>query len=195
MSRFLGEIVRLQVQTAELKTGPLGRRTYDPSPIRTSETLYLTEDGVEGLDASGFVLSDVHNRLHPSGKNRDGVHGVSILFTSHYRRIRDRFGPHVVDGNAGESILVDSDGLVGPEDMQSGVVIETENGPACLALAKPAEPCVEFTRFCLRRPAGARADRMLNDALVFLRDGARGYYLIYNGPPATFRAGQRVYLA
>jgi|SRR5579875_206987 len=189
----VGEIVRLQVQTAELKVGPLGRRRYEPAPIRVAESLYLDEGGVEGRDARGMILSDVHHHDHPAGKNPRYRHGVSLLFTSQYSVMRGRFGEHVIDGVAGENILVDTERMIMPEDIEGGIIIEAGDGERQLSLVKPVEPCVEFTRYCLRRAPEEHADPELNEAILFLR-GRRGYYMAYDGPPVTLRAGDRVRL-
>ena len=121
---LVGEIVRLQVQESSLKVGDGPRRRYDPSPIRSVSALRLDERGVTGLTEWDDDVEDVHNRDHPASKHR-GDNGVSVVFTGHYAAMRERFGPHLSDGIAGENILVDCDQLVGEEDLAADLIVET----------------------------------------------------------------------
>ena len=93
--RELGRIVRLQIQRSSLKTGEKPRRSYDPAPLLAVDRVALGPDGVLGEEPGGGAwLVDVHHRAHPETKNEDGVHGVSLGFTSHYGLMRERFGAH-----------------------------------------------------------------------------------------------------
>lgn len=109
--REIGPIVRLQVQTASLKVGEAPRRRYDPSPLLHVPALALDADGAVGLIPTGDPVVDIHNRRHPSSRQSHGVNALSIGFTSHYDRMRERFGDAVVDGVAGENIIVASNRL------------------------------------------------------------------------------------
>src|SRR6266702_983687 len=86
--REIGAVVRLQIQRSSLKTGEKPHRVYDPSPVLAVRRLAVGGDGVlgEGEDRSWIV--DVHHRAHPQTKNPDGLHGVSVGFTSHYGVMR-----------------------------------------------------------------------------------------------------------
>jgi len=171
----IGRIVRLQIQRSSLKVGPPRGRRYDPAPILGVPRLELTPEGA-AADVDGARVVDVHNALHPDSKNRDGINDLSIGFTGNYARIRTEFGDHVVDGIAGESILVACDRPPDLESLSRGVEIETSSGAfVTLAEASVAHPCVEFSRFCLG-PAGAEP-RRIKEALQFLDGGTRGYYL------------------
>src|SRR5579859_7881375 len=88
--RLLGEIVRLQVQTASLKPGERGQRWYDPSCLRVVPALDLEPDGVEGHGDDRFLV-DVHNARHPQSKRRS-ENAISIGFTAHYERMQRQFG-------------------------------------------------------------------------------------------------------
>jgi hypothetical protein len=190
----LGTILRLQVQQSSLKVGPLQGRSYDPSPLRTVPAITLTDAGVTGIEASGASVPDVHHRDHPAGKHH-GDNGVSILFTQHYRVMRERFGAHLTDGIAGESILVETEEPVRPEDVDRGITIRTVGGrEALLEEVRVAEPCVEFTRFTIHYPADSRSDPQVTDALEFLREGMRGFYASYHGEPVTVGLGDSVFL-
>src|SRR5437016_722567 len=90
--RELGHVVRLQIQRSSLKTGEKPHRVYDPAPILTVERLSVSPDGALGEAADDAWMVDIHHRMHPSTKNPDGEHGISLGFTSHYDLMRARLG-------------------------------------------------------------------------------------------------------
>jgi hypothetical protein len=193
--RLIGSIVRLQVQETSLKVGKLRWRHYDPRGLRSVPVLEVSDGGVQGWTSDDRPIADVHHRDHPASKNRGGENGISIGFTSHYGRMRERFDDHLTDGIAGENILVEADDVLSASDLASGVVIATADGRELhLDEVFPAAPCVEFSRFALRFPAGARPDETVTDAVRFLTDGMRGYYASYRGPAARIAIGDRVFL-
>lgn len=172
-----GTIVRLQVQRRSLKVGDARARQYDPSPIVAVPSLSVTEEGVWGSGDSGEAIVDVHNATHPESKNRELTNGVSICFTSHYEAMRERFGEHLADGLAGENILIQADDIVLPEHMPAEFVIQGDDGQQIrLANISVAAPCVEFSRFALQYPEGAKPDQTVSEAVKFLHNGMRGYY-------------------
>lgn len=191
----IGQIVRLQVQVSSLKVGKRLRRWYDPAPIRAVPSLTLDERGVNGRTEGGDTILDVHNATHSATKNRAGSNGISVGFTSHYGAMRTRFGDHLVNGIAGENILVATERMFTADDFAVGMRIETHEG-ATIDLDRiiVAEPCVEFSRFSLHYPLDDPSDHAVMDALNFLREGMRGFYATYPGPPATIAVGARVYL-
>lgn len=174
---LIGTVVRLQVQRSRLKPGPKATRVYDPAPLLEVEALEVGPAGVVGLVGGQRVL-DVHHADHPDTRNR-GVNGLSLLPRAHYERLRTRFGDHLVDGAAGESVLLDTDGPW--SSLEGPLVLETADGGR-LELADPlvAAPCVEFTRFCLGRAPG-RVDDELTAALEELDGGTRGFYVTVAG--------------
>lgn len=191
----LGSIIRLQIQRSSLKVGPLKARWYDPSPLQVVPALEVSESGVTGIDESGGAVTDAHHRDHPAGKF-NGDNGVSILFTSHYETMRERFGARLTDGIAGENILVATNRPVRQEDVDGGITIRTVEGHVVrLEGLKVAEPCVEFTRFSIQYPPDARSDGRVTESLDFLRGGMRGFYARYAGAaPVTVRLGDAVFL-
>jgi hypothetical protein len=192
---LIGEIVRLQVQQASLKVGGPPRRRYDPGPIQFVPALVMTEAGVCGLAENGEMVSDVHHRDHPASKNRDGVNGISVGFTSHYHAMRERFGGHLSDGIAGENILIQTDYFLSEDDLLGGMtLVSDQDERSRLTAIVVATPCVEFARFALRFPDDARPDRTVSDALTFLNDGVRGYYARVANGPVTIRLGGRVFV-
>ena len=192
---LLGPIVRLQVQEASLKVGQPPRQRYVPAPLRAVPALEVTVDGVRGVTDTGEFLLDVHHRGHPSSKNRRGVNGISLGFTSHYDAMRAYFGPHLTDGIAGENLLIATDQVIGEEDLAPGLAIVTSDGNQVLLMdIVPAAPCAEFSRFALRFPEDKRSDGTVTEALQFLSDGVRGYYARYHGPATRIAVGNLVYL-
>lgn len=172
----VGTVVRLQVQRSRLKPGPRATRVYDPAPLLEVDVLEIGPAGVVGLVGDERVL-DVHHADHPDTRNR-GINGVSLLPRVHYDRLRARFGDHLVDGAAGESLLLDSDGPW--SSLEGPLVLETTDGRLELSDPVVAAPCVEFTRFCLGREPG-RVDDELTAALEELDGGTRGFYVTVAG--------------
>ena len=173
--RDLGHIVRLQVQRSSLKTGEKPTRVYDPTPLLTVDRLALGPDGKLGEGRDGSWVVDVHHRAHPRTKNDDGVHGVSLGFTSHYALMRDRFGDRITVGCAGENIIVETERRIAFEDLEGGVVLLTPDGRelARLNVLQVAEPCRPFSGWALGDVVEAR---VLKETLQFLEGGTRGYY-------------------
>jgi hypothetical protein len=188
--KVLGTVVRLQVQRSPLKPGPRATRVYNPTPLLEVAALEVDPRGVVGQTACGPVL-DVHHADHPDTRNR-GSNGLSLLPGAHYARLRERFGEHVLDGVAGESLLLEA--AAAPwtlEDLARDLVLETTDG-GLLPLTAPtvAAPCVEFTRFCLQRLPGPD-DAELAAALEDLDGGARGFYVTVGGT-GRIEAGARL---
>lgn len=192
---LIGKIVRLQVQLNSLKTGAKPFETYAPVPnLVAVEALRLTADGVEGVDAEGRRLADVHNRTHPNSKFR-GDNGISIGFTQHYRAMRDRFGDHLTNGIAGENLLIECDEMVPLELIQRGTVITGNTHRTPIGPWGVAHPCAPFSKFCLQMPADQKADKRVTETLQFLENGTRGFVAVYDetSPSAEIRVGDVVY--
>jgi hypothetical protein len=192
----IGRIKQVQIQRSSLKAGERPYRYYDPAPLLVVDRLLLSPNGAIGLTTNGGKVVDVHNIEHPASKNQ-GVNGISIGFTSHYHAMRERFGPHLTDGCAGENILVETDGTFALADLGARLAIETAAGAIVyLTDLLVAAPCVEFSRFAAgqgeRLPAEA-----LKATLQFLDDGRRGFYARVEGEPveAIVQAGDRVLVA
>jgi hypothetical protein len=177
--RLLGTIVRLQVQTASLKAWRGAEKVYDPAPLQTVEQLWLSARGVSARYLDGSRLLDVHHMDHPLSRNRQGKNGISLGFTSHYRAMRARFGERVVNGIAGENVLIEREQLVKPEELAGELLIVSPASGRQVRLThlQVATPCLEFTRFA----SGADAEEVLEPAelkaaLQFLDRGMRGFY-------------------
>jgi hypothetical protein len=193
---YIGEIVQLQIQRSSLKIGKGRSRQYDPAPIRQVPVLDLDPGGVVGRDENDLPMIDVHHRDHPMSKNRDGDNGISIGFTSHYQQMRLRVGDHLLNGLAGENILVETGHTFTAGDLPERLVVETADGREIqLVQVMVAEPCVEFTRFAMQFPPDAQPDRSVTETLEFLRRGMRGYYATYLGAPQRIAVGDRFRMA
>src|SRR6266581_3310972 len=178
--REVGTIVRLQIQRSSLKTGEKPNRRYDPAPLLSVERLAVSPNGVLGQSDGDAWLVDVHHRAHPQTKNEDGLHGLSVGFTSHYAEMRQRFGPHVAVGVAGENIIVASDRHVTWDEMAPGCAVLDAGGRELVRLKvlQPAHPCRPFTGWAL---GGQVETAVLKEHLQFLDDGMRGYYAVAEG--------------
>lgn len=162
-------VVRVQIQLDRVKPGLPPNRRYEPGVLHPVTALKLTPRGVVGVGRDGTEHVDVHHMDHPHSRNSKGRNGISIMATGDYEALRARYGNHLTDGIAGESILVDySPGLAGRE-MPEQLTL----GPLTLTGVHIAKPCVEFTRFCLRHEGPV--DDAIKQGLKDLDGGARGY--------------------
>jgi hypothetical protein len=178
--RPLGRLVLLQVQRTTLKTGIKPNRVYDPGPLLRVPRAAVTPDGVLGWGDRDAWVVDIHHRAHPNTKNDDGVHGVSVGFTRHYRAMQERFGDRLTLGVAGENLIAETDAMIGLADVAGGLVVTAPDGTekVRLQVLKAAEPCRPFTGWAQGRETEAA---VLKENLQFLSDGMRGYYLQAEG--------------
>jgi hypothetical protein len=191
----IGRIARLQIQVHSVKLGERPARWYDPAGLVSVAELVLSASGVLGIDAQREPLLDIHHRQHPGSKHV-GHNSVSVGFTASYRAMRARFGDHIADGVAAENILVETHARLDEADLLHGLTIQGQDGQAILLERMVvAEPCVEFTRYCLRYAASRPADAAVTEGVQFLRRGLRGFYASYVGDPVQVRVGDSVSLA
>ena len=191
--RPLGRIARLQIQRSSLKLGDKSNHWYDPTPLLAVDELTLTPAGAQARQPDGSTLVDIHNASHPDTRNLDRTNDLSIGFTPHYTAMRDRFGPHLVDGCAGENILIETPGgqPVTLADLAGGVFIQSANGTGQLQLSvnRVAHPCRDFSAYS----AGTRDAEPLKAALQFLDNGLRGFYCsLASAAPVTVAVGDQV---
>ncbi len=192
--RTIGTVARLQIQRSSLKTGEKPNRAYDPAPLLPVSRLTVTPDGVLGAGPDGGWIVDVHHRAHPETKNEDGLHGVSVGFTSHYAAMRERFGDRIVVGCAGENVIVTADRMFTYEELAGGggVAIVAPDGPerVRLKVLQVAHPCRPFTGWAL---GGRVESEVLKENLQFLDGGTRGFYCVGEGL-GTVHMGDQVVL-
>jgi hypothetical protein len=193
---LIGQVMLVQIQRASLKAGQRPHSYYDPAPLLEVPRLRLGPGGVLGQLADGQELIDVHNAAHADSKNRQGENGISLNFTSHYQAMRSQFGAHLVDGCAGENILIAADRVYALDDLGGELLIY--RGDRCVArLAElmVAAPCVEFSRFANVAAEPLPADA-LKSTLQFLHGGMRGFYAraAADSAGATVQPGDLVFV-
>jgi hypothetical protein len=190
----IGTVVRLQVQRSRLKPGERGARTYDPAPLLEVASLDVGPRGVDARPAGGAgePVLDVHHADHPDSRNVKLVNGLSLLPRAHYAIMRERFGPHLVDGAAGESLLLDTAGPWTLDALSGALALETGSGGLLpLTGVMVAAPCIEFSRFCLGAPSAEPGSPEVRAAMVDLSDGVRGFYVQVAGE-GRVEAGSRL---
>lgn len=194
--RELGKVKLVQLQPTGLIIQTPTGEYYDPSRRVEVEKLHITTEGIEAVTPAGEHVLDIHHLAHP-----DKAYGnddlVCIGFTSHYAAMRTRFGEHMIDGVAGENIIIEYDQEIWPEDLGQGIVIENqETGSlAFLDLVRFAAPCDEFSHFVAQSQDERLPTNELKSTLQFLGNGRRGYlFVISEGQDAiTVKPGDKVF--
>lgn len=193
--RQIGQIKHVQIQRTALKQGQKPQRYYNPAPILVVETLLLTPRGVIGVTAEHEQLVDVHNADHPASRYAD-VNGISLGFTSHYQAMREKFGAHLIDGCAGENILIEVAEAFQLKALGKRLAIQSQvSGQwAYLEHLQVAAPCVEFSHFALNELLPVPA-HVLRETLMFLDQGQRGFYATFvSEEPLALRSGDAVFV-
>jgi len=176
--RELGTVMLVQIQPSGLIVQTEAGEVYDPSRRVEVDRLLVTSLGIEAVIDGERVL-DIHHIDHPD-KAYDNKDLVSIGFTSHYDAMGKRFGEHMVDGVAGENIIIEYDLEIWMEDLGKQIIIENvKTGKRSLFdVVRFAAPCDEFSHFV----ANSQHERLpaadLKSTLQFLNDGRRGFLLV-----------------
>ncbi len=181
-------ITALQVQRCPVKSGKAPLRRYDPAALVPVPRIQAGSRGVHGITAAGETVLDVHHQDHPQTRDAKGRAGILFMGTGDYVTLRARYGEHVTDGIAGETVLVDAPDGLAHRPMPSTAMIRTTTGDLPLEQVRVADPCVEFSRFCLQQPPSAVVDDAVRQALIDLDGGARGYRAAA-AATASFRVG------
>lgn len=168
---------------------------YDPSRRVQVDLLTITPRGIEATPQGGERVLDVHHLDHP-GKQYDDDDLICIGFSAHYAAMRERFGDHMVDGIAGENIIIDAPEEVWVADLGARVGLENQHTGevAVLNTVEFAAPCVEFSHFCAQRQYEEIATPEIREILRFLGKGRRGFLLVLDESHdvVTVRPGDRV---
>ena len=190
--RTIGTVTHLQIQRGSLKRGEKPTRVYDPTPLLSVPALNVTPDGALGGSPDGTWIVDVHHRAHPLTKNEDGLHGISLGFTSHYAAMRQHFGERLELGCAGENIIAISDRRFGYDELAGGVAILAPDGSerVRLRVLEVAHPCRPFTGWALGKQVEPEE---LKKHLQFLDGGMRGFYCVGEGA-GTVSLGDQIAL-
>jgi hypothetical protein len=195
-AQALGRVKLVQIQPNGLIINNPAGNFYDVSRRVEVDSLQITSRGIEAISPDGIHMLDIHHLDHP-----DKAYGdddlISIGFTSHYEAMRARFGPHMVDGVAGENIIIDFDEEVWPEDLGSHIGIEnSETGEITLFdVVRFAAPCEEFSHFVSQQQKNRLPSQKLKEILQFLNNGRRGFLLVLREgqDSASVQPGDRVY--
>jgi len=195
--RELGRVKLVQVQPDGLIIETPSGYFYDESRLVKVDRLHITSLGIEATTPKGEHVLDIHHINHPK-KAYDNNDLVSIGFTSHYQAMRANFGEHLLDGMAGENIIIEYELDVWMEDL--GRQIAIENGDtgrmARLDVVSFAAPCEEFSHFAASSQHKRLPAAELKSTLQFLGNGRRGFLLVLSDDqePVTVRSGDRVFV-
>jgi len=194
--RGLGRVKLTQLQPSGLIIETPSGYFYDPSRRVVVDRLIITSLGIEAITPEGEHVFDIHHISHPE-KAYDDDDLVCIGFTSHYAAMRVRFGEHMVDGIAGENIIIDFEQEVWPEDLGQQIGIENADTGhlALLDMVSFAAPCQEFSHFAAQSQYEKLPANKLKSILQFLGNGRRGFLLVLgdNQEEVSIRPGDRVF--
>ncbi|MDJ0664860.1 MAG: hypothetical protein QNJ75_09885 [Acidimicrobiia bacterium] len=183
----LGEVALLQVHGDRVKR----RDRYDPAPLVQVEEASVTSDGMLGWTGAAWVVDKHHQAWPEPGPRRP----LSIGFTSHYAKMRDRYWD-ISLGAAGENIVIKTDRVIALGDLGERVIVRADGREAVLLPVKVAKPCLQFSSYMRRLPeVGAYED--LAEDMRFLGEGTRGFIvtMLEDGAPVRIRVGDEVLLA
>ncbi len=194
--RELGRIKLTQLQPSGLIIETPSGYFYDATRLVVVDRLQITPLGIEATTPEGEHVLDIHHINHPD-KAYDNDDLVCIGFTSHYNAMRARFGDHMVDGIAGENIVIDFEEEVWPGDLGSQIGIENAatGELALLDMVSFAAPCEEFSHFAAQSQHKKLPADELKSILHFLGNGRRGYLLVLskNQEEVTVQPGDKVF--
>ncbi len=192
----LGKVKLVQLQPSGLIIETPSGNFYDASRRVELDHLLITPKGIEATTPQGEHVLDIHHLDHPD-KAYDDDDLVCIGFTSHYEKMRTRFGEHMVDGVAGENIIIEFGEEVWVDDIGQQLAIEnTDTGQkTMLDLVCFAAPCDEFSHFASQSQGERLPAADLKAVLNFLNDGRRGYLLVLSKDQesAMIRPGDKVF--
>lgn len=171
---LVGEIILIQVQIQRMKWGENPREYLPHKALRGVETITLTPDGIYTMMDDQKVL-DVHHVYHKQSRYRQS-NGISFGFTSHYEKMRAKFGEHMTLGIAGENMIVKTDRIWTEDDFFHGAMLESPDGVrTTLDGVFAIPPCQPFADFCLNRRDMENRQEAVKNTLQFLFEGIRGF--------------------
>ena len=170
---------------------------YDVTRRVEVDRLIINSLGIEAITPNGEHVLDIHHINHPD-KAYDDDDLVSFGFTSHYEAMRERFGENMVDGSAGENIIIEYEDEVWLDGMGGQIAIESANTGhrTLLDVLSFAPPCEEFSHFVAQSQHERLPAAELKSILQFLNNGRRGFLLILSEgqEEATVKPGDRVFV-
>jgi hypothetical protein len=195
--RDLGRVKLVQIQPNGLIIETPSGYIYDASRLVKVDRLHITSLGIEADIPDGERVLDIHHINHPK-KAYDRYDLISIGFTSHYQAMRTRFGDHMVDGIAGENIIIDFEEEVWPQDLGRQIGIENTDTRqlALMDMVSFASPCQEFSHFAAQNQDTKLPPDKLKSILDFLGNGRRGYLFVLseNQDEVTVMPGDKVFV-
>jgi len=146
--RELGTVKLVQLQPNGLIIEKGSGYFYDESRRVEVDRLEINSKGIEATTPAGEHVLDIHHLDHHD-KEYDDDDLVCIGFTSHYQAMRTRFGDHMVDGIAGENIIIEYPDEIWLDDLGDQIGIENQETGQLLILdqVQVAAPCEEFSHF------------------------------------------------
>lgn len=194
---LLGYVKLTQLQPTGLIINTPSGEFYDPSRRVVVDSLQISPLGIESITPDGEHVLDIHHIDHPD-KKYDNDDLVCIGFSSHYAAMRARFGEHMVDGVAGENIIIQAEKEIWPEELGQRIGFESsETGDITfLDVVKFAAPCEEFSHFVAQSQHQRLPAAELKATLQFLGNGRRGYLLVLSDghEPVNVQPGDRVFV-
>jgi len=194
---LLGYVKLTQLQPTGLIVNTPSGEFYDPSRRVVVDSLQISPLGIEAITPDGEHVLDIHHIDHPD-KKYDNDDLVCIGFSSHYAAMRAHFGEHMIDGIAGENIIIQAEKEIWPEDLGQRLGFESsETGDITfLDVVKFAAPCEEFSHFAAQSQHQRLPAAELKATLQFLGNGRRGYLLVLSDgqEPAIVQPKDRVFV-
>jgi hypothetical protein len=191
---LLGYVKLTQLQPTGLIINTPSGEFYDPSRRVVVDSLQISPLGIEAITPDGEHVLDIHHIDHPD-KKYDNDDLVCIGFSSHYAAMRARFGEHMVDGVAGENIIIQAEKEIWPEELGQRIGFESsETGDITfLDVVKFAAPCDHFAAQSQHQRLPAAE---LKATLQFLGNGRRGYLLVLSDgqEPVIVQPQDRVFV-
>ena len=195
--KYLGTVKLVQLQPNGLIIEKSSGYFYDETRRVEVDQLLINKKGIEATTPDGVHVLDIHHLDHPD-KEYDDDDLVCIGFTSHYDKMRERFGDHMVYGSAGENIIIEFPDQVWLEDLGDKLAFENQDTGQLLVLEQiqVAAPCEEFSHFAAQKQDQRLPASELKDILQFLSDVRRGFLLVLTeGQEDGFvRPGDKVYV-
>jgi len=195
--KILGTVKLVQLQPDGLIVERPSGYFYDVSRRVEVDQLLINSRGIEAIALSGERVLDIHHLDHPD-KEYDDDDLICIGFTSHYDKMRGRFGDHMVYGSAGENVIIEFSDEVWLDDLGEKLAFENQDTGQMLILEQPqvAEPCEEFSHFAAQKQEERLPGSELKEILQFLSDGRRGFLLVLakGQEEGSVRPGDKVYV-
>ena len=195
--KYLGVVKLVQLQPNGLIIKKDGGYFYDESRRVEVPKLIINSKGIEATTPEGDHVIDIHHLDHPD-KEYDDDDLVCIGFSSHYDKMKERFGDHLVYGTAGENIIIEYPGEIWLEDLEGQIGFENQDTRQMLVLEDVlvAAPCEEFSHFAAQSQEEKLPAGELKEILQFLSDGRRGFLMVLKDgqEEGVVRPGDKVFV-